>query len=112
MKYDLKHVASVPATKNQPAFAGDLFAYIGAVVSIAAYEGGAAAPVGARALLCVRPEGETVWLYCGPVADLTLADIENAFDACIIDPDEDRMEVGVKWLTDAEDDALTEFDGW
>lgn len=112
MKYDLGHVAIMPDTKNRPAFAGDVVPYIAAIAAIAAHEGAATAPPGARARLCVRPEGEVAWLYWGPVADLTLADIENAFDSCISDADTDRMEVDIKWLTDAEDDALPDFDGW
>lgn len=112
MTYDMKHVASVPETKNQPAFAGDIIDYIAAVVAVAASEGAAAAPPGARARLVVRPESEGAWFYCQAVDDLTLKDIENAFDACISDPDEDRMEVDIKWITDAEDDALPDFDGW
>tara|TARA_R110000822_G_scaffold59521_4_gene148493 strand:+ start:137 stop:475 length:339 start_codon:yes stop_codon:yes gene_type:complete len=112
MTYELKHVASVPETKNQPAFAGDVFTYVLAVVSIAAAEGTATAPPDTRAHLCVRPEGEAAWLYCDRVEGLTCAHIEEAFDACIGDPDENRMEVAIKWLTGAEDDALPEFDGW
>jgi hypothetical protein len=112
MKYELKHIGSVPETGNQPAYAGDLMVYVKAIVSIAASEGAATAPPSTRARLCVRPEGETAWLYFGPVEDLTLKDIENAFDTCISEPDEDRMEVEIKWLTDEEDAALPEFDGW
>lgn len=112
MKYELKHIGSVPETGNQPAYADNLMAYVKAIVSIAASEGAATAPPDTRAHLRVRPEGETAWLYFGPVDDLTIEDIENAFDTCISEPDEDRMEFDVRWLTDAEDAALPEFDGW
>jgi len=112
MDYELKHIASVPEVNNNPAYAGDIIAYVKAIISIAASEYANTAPPGTRARLCVRPEGETAWLYFGTVEDLTLKDIENAFDTCISEPGEDRMEVEIKWTTDAEDDALPEFDGW
>jgi hypothetical protein len=115
MKYELKHIGSVPETKNRPALLGladDAVHYVKAIVSIAADEGAATVPPGTRAWLCVRPEGETAWMYFDPVEDLTITDIENAFDVCISEPDEDRMEVKIKWLTAAEGDALPEFDGW
>ncbi len=111
MDYELKHIASVPEVNNNPAYAGDIIAYVKAIISIAASEYADTAPPGTRARLCVRPEGEGAWLYCGAVADLTLEDIKSAFDACIGE-DDDRVEFGFQWLTDAEDAALPEFDGW
>ncbi len=112
MNYDLKNIGSLPTVKNQPAYALDVCAYVLSVVSIAANDGAPTAPLGTRANLRVRPAGEIAWLYCGPVDELTVADIENAFAACIIDPGEDRMESDIQWMTAAEVDALADFDGW
>lgn len=104
MNYEMRHIATLPETGNRPAYAGDLMTYVQSVVTIAASEGAASAPPDTRAHMCARPEGAGAWawLYFGPVAGLTLADIESAFDSCIYD-DGDRMEVTIKWLADAED---------
>jgi hypothetical protein len=112
MNYDLKHLGSMPPASVHPAYASDAAAYLLAVVVVAANDGTPTAPPGTRANLRVRPAGEIRWLYCSPVDDLTVTDIENAFAACIIDPDEDRMESDIQWMTAAEVDALPDFDGW
>jgi hypothetical protein len=113
MSYDLKNIGSLPTVKNQPAYTGDVLAYIDAVVSVAAFEGAATAPPGTRAHMQVRPVGQTAWYAWGPVADLTVENIGHALEACIdVDGDDGRVEIEVVWMTDAEFDAMPEFDGW
>ena len=50
MNYDLKHLGSMPPASRHPAYAGDVAAYLLAVVSIAANDGMPAAPPGTRAI--------------------------------------------------------------
>jgi hypothetical protein len=105
MKYGMKHVARVPKTQPLPASLGlgeddDPIRYVGAIVTIAAKEGAATVLSDSRARMVVRAAGETTWIRCGLVADLTRADVKRAFDMCIRDPEKDRMEVGIVWSTD------------
>jgi hypothetical protein len=111
LNYDPKHVSSLPVVKNQPAYVGDAILYIQVIVTIAALEGVATAPPGTRAHLRMRPVGEKAWCYYGPVADLTYNGVKEALQTCI-DDDEGRVEVDITWMTEAEANALPEFDGW
>lgn len=105
MKYGMRHVASVPKTQPLPASLGlgeddDPIRYVGAIVTIAAKEGASTVLSDSQARMVVRSAGETTWIRCGLVADLTRADVKRAFDMCIRDPEKDRMEVGIVWSTD------------
>ena len=112
MTYNLSHLGSLPVVKNLPAYVDDAVTYLHAVVSIAANEGATTAPSGTRAHMLVRPQGETAWCHWGPVADLTVDVVESALQTCIDDEEEDRVEVSIAWMTDAEAEALPEFVGW